>query len=784
VTPTAKRRSTPPRAKGLLDALDASFSDALRTPEGTAAPVVLVWTDADAQWKSLLARLRAVLPQVYTLGAYSPADRTGPAIWLRCIVDRALPEANPPDGVVPILYLPGVGRQQLRAGTECPVELQPLVELLYRGRPWHQRNGRDWTVDAFLISEDGLGLDVAQDTKTREAVLRALPLLAEAPLDSLWGHRLDADDFDRLAVSDPTRDLLRWMGAGDAFRTSEDENRWRSFCSVCRSEFHFDPDKKSPGEAASALVEGNGKWAAIWQRFREAPKLYPGVSQLLREVPGQLKLGFDPERSPRVNDEAEQRLRKELGAIAELSHAKAIEKIFALESEHGRRRDWVWAQLGESPLAHALEPLSRLAGMVKSTLGGATLDAMIGAYTSEGWKCDRAALESLSAVHAAADVALVRTVVKPLYEPWLDASARHFQTLIASGENVARAMVVGTTAEKDVCVLFADGLRFDVAGMLHERLEAKGYRARLSHRLSPLPTVTATAKPFATVVHDLLQGGEDIVDFNPKLTVGGQSVTAQKLRDEMAKRGMDILGDETRPPKPGMTGAWVETGRLDELGHKIGAQLAVHLETELETLVDQITGLLECGWVRVRVVTDHGWLLLPGGLPRVDLPSFLAATKWARCATVKGESKPSMPMHGWHWNTHVRIASPPGIACFTLNNEYAHGGVSPQECIIPELVVERGGASTTASIASVSWRGMRCRVSVTTNDASVRVDLRLNWKQATTSIAASAKEVGPAGEASIAVADDSHEGAAATIVVVDAAGNVLDRKPTTVGEAT
>jgi hypothetical protein len=33
------------------------------------------------------------------------------------------------------------------------------------------------------------------------------------------------------------------------------------------------------------------------------------------------------------------------------------------------------------------------------------------------------------------------------------------------------------------------------------------------------------------------------------------------------------------------------------------------------------------------------------------------------------------------------------------------------------------------------------------------------------------------------VADDAHEGHAATIVVVDGAGNVLDRKTTTVGEA-
>ncbi|HCF61137.1 MAG TPA: hypothetical protein DFS52_24460, partial [Myxococcales bacterium] len=61
--------------------------------------------------------------------------------------------------------------------------------------------------------------------------------------------------------------------------------------------------------------------------------------------------------------------------------------------------------------------------------------------------------------------------------------------------------------------------------------------------------------------------------------------------------------------------------------------------------------------------------------------------------------------------------------------------------------------------------------------------LRANWKQANTSMVFSPKEVGPAGEQSLAVADDSHEGHAATVVVIDGAGNVLDRKATTVGEA-
>jgi hypothetical protein len=781
---SSRRRSAPPRAKGFLDALESSFLDALRTPEGTAEPVALLWTDSDRQWAGLMARLQIALPQVFTLGPYNPAARTGPAVWLRCVVDRALPDVQLVDGAVPILYLPGVARQALRAGEDCPRELQPLVELLYRGRAWHQRNGRDWTVDAFLVSEDGLGLDVAQDARTREAAMRSLALLAETPLDGLRGHRLEGDDFDRLAVSDPIRDLLRWMSVGDAFRTSENEARWKAFCGVCISEFKLDPDKKSPADCALALVEGSGKWASVWQRFKEAPKLYPGVSQLLRELPGQLRLGFDPERSPRINEEAEQRLRKELEAVAQLPHVSALAKVLALEADHGRRRAWVWAQLGETPLAIALEPLGRLAALASVTLGGANLDAAISGYAKEGWRCDRAALEAMSSVKAPADVVLVGKVVRALYLPWLDGSARHFQSLVQQADASARAMVTGVEHEKDVCLLFADGLRFDVAGILQERLEAKGLRARLSHRMAPLPTVTSTAKPFSTLSHDALDGGDDTVDFNPRMRGTGYPATAQRLREDMARRGLDLLGDETRPAKQGATGGWVETGRLDELGHSMGARVASQLDTELEVLIDRICGLLESGWTRIRVVTDHGWLLVPGGLPRVELPSHLAASKWSRCATVKGDSKPNVPVYSWHWNAHVRIASPPGVGSFAANTEYSHGGVSPQECVVPELVVERGGASTKATIASISWRGMRCRVSVTTNDPTVRVDLRLNWKQATTTIAASSKEVGAAGEASVAVADDSHEGAAATVVVTDSAGNVLDRKPTTVGEAT
>ena len=111
--------------------------------------------------------------------------------------------------------------------------------------------------------------------------------------------------------------------------------------------------------------------------------------------------------------------------------------------------------------------------------------------------------------------------------------------------------------------------------------------------------------------------------------------------------------------------------------------------------------------------------------------------------------------------------------------KYSAGG---EGYVIPDLIVERGEEAVTATITEISWRGMRCRVAVKTSATGLQVDLRLNWKQAASSIVAALKELGRNGEASLAVSDDKHEGAAASVVVSDASGRVLDYKPTTVGE--
>ena len=75
--------------------------------------------------------------------------------------------------------------------------------------------------------------------------------------------------------------------------------------------------------------------------------------------------------------------------------------------------------------------------------------------------------------------------------------------------------------------------------------------------------------------------------------------------------------------------------------------------------------------VPVKVVTDHGWLFCPDGLPTAELPKHLTASKWARCAAIKGETQVPVPTAAWSWNPSEQFATPTGAACFNTGGSYA-----------------------------------------------------------------------------------------------------------------
>lgn len=355
----------------LLEAVRESLLAAARyNPGDMVAPVAILWTDADGQWQPLVELLRPLLPELLTLGEYQPENKIGPAIWLRCVIERVLPEVQIPDHATPVIYMPEVSRQMLRAVEECPDALKPLVEVQYRGVVWTQKNGRDWTIEAFLVSEEGgLGLDVAKDRQTRQAMQRALSVLAVTPLTRLRGKRLEAEDFDKLMLGDPIRDLLLWLNDPEGIRQQWDQAKWSAFCSRCKADYHFDPERDGEIVAGEKLGLRPDTWDAVWLRFRESPALYPHIPDLLRRAKP-TTLIFDKEPWPDENEKQEKELREALRRLESTNPAEARQTIQALEQEHGPRRKWVWCTLGFSPLAVALQHLVVLAEQTATALGG------------------------------------------------------------------------------------------------------------------------------------------------------------------------------------------------------------------------------------------------------------------------------------------------------------------------------------------------------------------------------------------------------------------------------
>jgi hypothetical protein len=767
----------------VIEALARSLEGAAKyNPNDVVRPVAILWTDHDSQWQPLIPQLRRLMPQLLTLGEYEPDRRTGPAIWLRTVVDYALEQHKIPDGKTPVIYLSGIGRQELRAVQECPDPLKPLVELQYRGVCWTQKNGKDWSVEAFLVAEEGgLGLDVARDAVTHRAMLGALVELATTLVERLKGKHLEAEDFDKLFSDDPARDLLLWLSDPEAVKSEWNSGRWGAFKSRCKVDLKFDPDKDGELVAAELLGRQEGPWGSVWERFAESPVLYPGVPELLRNaIPSELFV--EPSSWPQNNEKEEAALRKALLELENKTPAAAREQIVALEEVHSARRTWVWAKLDQAPLANALAHLAVLAERTSSELGGASLANMARLYVDAAWKVDTAALSAMAAVKSSADAQVLSKALNAIYRPWLESAAEHLQEL-AEKEPLPgydEQTMDDVLVESGGMILFADGLRYDVSQRLVGRMREKGWSVTMSTRWAGLPTVTATAKPVVSPVATDIKGLSLGEDFLPVTVDAGKPLTTDRFRKLLSAAGYPYVGaTETGDP----TGrAWTEDGELDKLGHSMQGKLAGRIEEQVDLLLERIESLFDVGWREIRVVTDHGWLWLPGGLPKVTLPKYLTASRWARCAVIKGGSKVEVPTVRWHWNEHERVAVAPGIACFGAGNEYAHGGLSLQESLVPVIRVTTGvsTAKTVVKVADVTWAGLRCRVQIESAQSGLSVDLRTKVNDPDSSVSR-VRAVDSEDSASLLVADDELEGTPAVVVVLDASGHVIVKQPTIIG---
>jgi hypothetical protein len=397
---------------------------------------------------------------------------------------------------------------------------------------------------------------------------------------------------------------------------------------------------------------------------------------------------------------------------------------------------------------------------------------------------------ALACVEKQDDLQAVTTAIRAIYLPWAEEAARYLQKIVEKNGYPGGDCTTSRpdkTLEAKECVLFVDGLRFDAAKQLAESLTNRGMHVEETVTWAALPTVTATAKP---AVAARIFG----LDFENRETSVASEFSA--ISDYHLKKALNasvgvmekhgLYGtDKNQHSTESNQNKWCEFGNIDHEGHVLGWKLAKYLNGILGEIKERIEFLIQSGWKCVRVVTDHGWLLMPGGLPKTELHSALTENKWGRCAVIKPGANVTERLFSWYWNPNQYFALADGISCYRKGLEYAHGGLSLQECLTLELTVfsQNGLETSQASIeiTDVVWKGLRCKVAVDGEFSSLMLDIRKQAGNASSSIVMNVKPIKTSGLGSVVVEDEDLEGSEATIVLLNEKGELVAQQRTIIG---
>ncbi len=126
-----------------------------------------------------------------------------------------------------------------------------------------------------------------------------------------------------------------------------------------------------------------------------------------------------------------------------------------------------------------------------------------------------------------------------------------------------------------------------------------------------------------------------------------------------------------------------------------------------------------------------------------------------------------------------------GISCYRNGVQYAHGGLSLQECVTVSMSLRSGKASLgNVQITKIKWNQLICKVEVSSPIEGVTLDVRTHAGNATTTQVASKNRLKNKSKCSVIIKNEDLEGHECWVVLLDDYGNVLAQESTVVGEET
>lgn len=746
------------------------------------APKAILWPDGERLWEASIDILKEKLPELLVLGKYAPEQKTGPAIWLACALDNTLEEQIVPNGATPIIYMPGISRTILRNVSDLPKELHCIADLQFRGCYFSQESGKDWTPLAFLSSKgQGLNMEIKRDNDTKSTLLKALPSILRKQQNGLKNKVLSQELLLQILTPDPVRMLLGWLSDGNKYKETLSETEWESFCQSMKLSFGFSPEKDGAIHAARLFSEAKGKWASVWQRYTESYESFTGIFSLLQNAPKEANVFATAQthgNCPVWNASQEIGLKNTLDVLKDATNIAAKKQVQELVITHKERQPLLWFKMEKSPYLYALLELEQAVVLMNKLFPTATIEAMSKAYSDWAWKIDLHIQQALLPFKTDSEAVTIKGAIHAIYAEWVNSINLNFQKLICKEGYPQNDVKVFSLPAKKSALIFVDGLRLDWAKLLISRLSDCGIQVKEKIVWSVLPSITSSGKAYVSPLRNELScETPKNTEFVPNFKNEEKKGSWANIKTQLKHHNWDIKLKANNE-----NNLWLECGDIDNEGHHRGWKLPHQMDIILSDISAQVQNLMEQGVENIKIVTDHGWLFLPGGLPKQELPAYLTDSKWGRCALIKETAPSDEEVYPWHWNPNVYFAAPRGVACYKAGQEYTHGGVSLQECVTLCLSISNQQTHSNQSVAieKISWNGLRCKI-LANATGTVLLDIREQPADATSSLTVKPKSVTLNKQVSLLIEDEDLEGEKAFVVLIDEEKNVLAQTETIIG---
>lgn len=365
----------------------------------------------------------------------------------------------------------------------------------------------------------------------------------------------------------------------------------------------------------------------------------------------------------------------------------------------------------------------------QSSLAGG---AMLRWYSEDGWRVDRAHRRAELALTGLAEYGRLEETVsaaRQRYEVWLGKVIERYTGALSrdgfdfgglAHQTTIHPKFVANT-DGQVAYIWVDALRFEFGEEIEESLRQAGHSVHLEPAIAAVPTITpigmaalcpGASTSFAIDEHDgslrVSIGGDVIASVPDRIALmrGAHGVVADLELGECVQKGEKALAKELE----GAKAVVVRSQELDTAGENglLSAQWSAFDELT-QTIPRVVSKLAKAGVSRVVITADHGFIALSrrlGDAYKIDAPQGgigeLHRRAWIGRGGTTHASALRLPLGttGASTDADLSILVPRELALFKAggSKQFFHGGLSPQELVIPVIVADLAQTVATGAV--------------------------------------------------------------------------------------